>query len=67
MTIREIQLEIEQFKPMSVKTIYTHLHALRIKPVSKVRQCPQRYPTDTPQRLLKRLGITPPAQKGGVR
>ena len=57
MTITEILVRIAPHKQMSKETLYKHLHALKIKPLGKVRQSPQQYPDDTPQRVLKRLGI----------
>ena len=58
MTILEIQTAVRPHKPMSRETVYTYLRRLRIHPVSKMRQRPQRYPEDTPQRILRALGIT---------
>jgi hypothetical protein len=59
MTVTQILLAIAPKKPMTRETLYTHLRALRIKPVSRVRQIPQLYPEDTADRVLKRLGFTP--------
>jgi hypothetical protein len=58
MTIREILAQIEPFKPITREGLYPHLKALRIRPIG-VRQVPQRYPDDTADRVLKRLGFTP--------
>jgi hypothetical protein len=63
MTIPEIRKAILRHHPMSKRTIYTHISALGVKPVGKVRTKPQRYPDDTPTRILTRLGINP--KKGG--
>jgi hypothetical protein len=64
-TVKQILAELEPHKPMTPKTLYSHLGALAIKPVGKVRQCPQLYPGDTPKRILNRLGINP--NKGGAK
>lgn len=59
MTITQILLELLPYREMSHSTLYKHLHALRIKPLGKVRQSPQLYPPDTAQRVLSRLGVKP--------
>jgi hypothetical protein len=58
-TITQILVEVAPYKPMTPGTLYKHLRKLKIKPLSKVRECPQRYPADTPKRLLKQFGIKP--------
>ena len=55
MTIREILHALDPVKPMTPNALYTHLRALKIKPVG-VRQVPQQYPDDTLDRILSRLG-----------
>jgi hypothetical protein len=65
MTVDQIRDAVKAYKPMSIPTLYKHLHAAGVKPVSKVRQIPQQYPDDTPDRILKRLGVTP--KKGGAK
>ncbi|HTD68079.1 MAG TPA: hypothetical protein VK846_16260 [Candidatus Limnocylindria bacterium] len=65
MTITQILLELAPHKEMSLRTLYSHVSALKIKPVGQVSQRPQQYPDDTPQRILKRLGKTP--KKVGAR
>ena len=65
MTITQIREAVEPHRPMSTRTVYNHITALAIKPVSRVRQRPQHYPDTTPLRILKRLGVTP--KKGGVK
>jgi len=62
MTITQILIEISPYREMSHATLYKHLHALRIKPVGKVRQSPQLYPDDTVKRVLSHLGIKPTTQ-----
>lgn len=57
MTVKQILEAVEPAKPMTRATLYTHLDALRIKPVG-ARQKPQQYPADTPGRILRRLGLT---------
>jgi len=59
MTVNQIILEVAPYKPMSERTLYTHLRRLKIKPRGKVRQCPQHYPDDAPKRILTALGIKP--------
>jgi hypothetical protein len=46
-------------KAVSKPTLYKYLHALRIEPISKVRQIPQRYPADSAKRILTHLGFKP--------
>jgi hypothetical protein len=58
MTVREILQELDPVKPMTRETLYTHLKALKIKPIG-ARQIPARYPDNTPTRILKRLGLLP--------
>lgn len=65
MTITQIREAVEPHRPMSVRTVYSHLTALEIKPVGNVRQRPQHYPDSTPLRILKRLGVSP--KKGGAK
>jgi hypothetical protein len=68
MTVTQILVELAPHKPMTAKTLYGHINALKIEPIGNVRQCPQQYPDDTPKRVLKRLGITlAPAQRRAVR
>lgn len=57
MTIQEILAWLEPYKSMTRVTLYTHMRKLRIRPISRVRQRPQLYPSDTPARVLSRLGI----------
>ncbi len=56
MSITQILLELAPYRPMSHASLYKHLHRLRIKPLG-VRQSPQRYPDDTPNRVLIHLGF----------
>ena len=65
MTITQILGKVAPRKAMSKRTLYTHISALRVKPLGTARQRPQQYPDDTPARILKRLGVTP--KKGGTR
>lgn len=62
MTITQILIELLPYREMSHTTLYKHLHALRIKPLGKVRQSPQLYPPDTVERVLSRLGVKPAKQ-----
>jgi|KBSSwiStaDraftv2_1062776.scaffolds.fasta_scaffold02962_25 hypothetical protein len=57
MTITQILVELASHRPMSHATVYKHLRALHIRPVSKVRQHPQIYPDNTALLILKRLGV----------
>lgn len=57
MTITDILVKLAAQKPMTQPTLYAHLRALKIKPLGKVRQCPQHYPDDTADRVLNRLGF----------
>ena len=57
MTIEQILERVRPFKAMSRVTLYAHLKKAKIRPVSRVRQIPQRYPSDTPKRILTRLGL----------
>jgi hypothetical protein len=63
MTVQQILVEVEKFKPMTRETLYSHMRKLKIKPIG-VRQCPQRYPEEAPQLVLQRLGLLPKKQKG---
>lgn len=65
MTIREILRALEPTKPISVAALYSHLRKLKIRPISRVRQIPQQYPDDTPDRLLIRLGFQQPKKTNG--
>lgn len=56
MTITEILEAVAPFRRISRETLYVHLRALKVKPIG-VRQCPQHYPPDTAQRVLRRLGF----------
>ena len=58
MTIDQILKHVRPLKRMSRPMIYLHLRNLNIKPLG-IRQRPQRYPDNTPQRILKSLGFTP--------
>ncbi len=58
-TVLGILATVHPFKPMTMPTVYKHLRALRIRPLGKVRQCPQLYPADSAARILERLGINP--------
>jgi hypothetical protein len=64
MTILDILTALRPEKPMSLSTLYTHLRALKIKPVG-VRQCPARYPDNTLKRLGKRLGLPAKSNRNG--
>jgi hypothetical protein len=67
MTIEEIRQAVEPHKPMSKPTVYKYLKSLRIRPVSKFRQSPQRYPQDAALRILESLGYVTakPAKRAG--
>lgn len=65
MTIKQIRKKVIPHREMSVRTIYSHISALGVKPIGKVRTAPQHYPEDTPARILNRLGIT--TKKGGAK
>ncbi len=56
MTITEIMIEVADYKPLSADTLRKHLRTLKIKPLG-VRQCPQRYPDDSAERVLKHMGF----------
>lgn len=56
MTVKEILVTLKPHKRMSRETLYTHLRALKVKPIG-VRQSPQRYPDDVPDKILQRLGL----------
>ncbi|HEY0551877.1 MAG TPA: hypothetical protein VGF13_19900 [Verrucomicrobiae bacterium] len=60
MTIDQIRDAVKTHKPMSVPTLYKHINRLRIKPLSKTRQIPQRYPEDAAAKILKDLGFPVP-------
>lgn len=62
MTIREILRALEPRKPMTATALYTHLRALKIKPMG-ARQIPQRYPDDTAKRILIHLGFRKRARR----
>jgi hypothetical protein len=64
-TITDIIIKVSPYKPISKDTLYKVLRAKRIKPLGKVRQCPQQYPDDTPKRVLKHFGIK--LKKNGYR
>jgi hypothetical protein len=55
MTIEQILKRIRPIKRMTRPTLYFHMKKLKIKPLG-VRQVPQIYPDDVPERVLKRLG-----------
>jgi len=57
MTIEQIISAVSEIKPMARRTLYKHLRALKIKPIG-VRQKPQQYPEDAPEKILRRLGIS---------
>jgi len=56
MTVEQIIADLRDYKPITRRTLYKHLRALKIKPIG-VRQKPQQYPDDVPKKILKRLGI----------
>ena len=62
MTIPQILKAVRPEKKISQRTLYLYLHKFRIKPVG-IRQRPQRYPQDTPARILKALGISTPSKR----
>jgi len=57
MTVDQIIADLRYYKPITRRTLYKHLRALKIKPLG-VRQKPQQYPEDAPERILRRLGIS---------
>ena len=58
MTIQIMLEKLKPFKPMSRETLYANLRRLKIKPLG-ARQIPQRYPDDSADRILIRLGFNP--------
>jgi hypothetical protein len=63
MTVTQILLDVSEFRPMTRDTLYKHMRRLRIKPLGKVRQCPQHFPDDTAQRVLVLLGFKQPQRR----
>jgi hypothetical protein len=57
-TVTQIMVALQPYRPMSLPTLYKHIKALKIKPLG-VRQSPQIYPADTAQRILARYGLAP--------
>lgn len=57
MTVNEILEELKPVKPMSRFWLYEQMRRLKIKPIG-ASQRPQRYPDDTAERILIRLGFT---------
>lgn len=64
MTIREIKRRLAPAKPVSTASLYRYLGRLKIRPLA-VRQRPQHYPADTPDKILAHLGLD--AGNGGGR
>jgi len=57
MTVRQIHVALDKAgKSVSAATLYQYFRRFKIRPVG-VRQLPQRYPEDTPNRILKELGL----------
>jgi hypothetical protein len=56
MTVTEILIAVARHKPMTPPTLYRHLRKLKLKPLG-TRQCPQHYPEDSAERILKHLGF----------
>lgn len=65
-TIAEILWSIAPVKRMSRETLYQHMRRNRIKPIGKQRQCPQLYPDDAAQRILRPLGLKITIRTAGV-
>jgi hypothetical protein len=57
MTVKQILRQLRPHKRMSRVNLYNYLREFEIKPLSKVRQIPQQYPSNTPKIILKRLGL----------
>ena len=58
MTIPEILKELLPKKRLSRPRLYFYLRRFNIKPLSRgIILRPQQYPTDTPQRILFKLGL----------
>lgn len=56
-TTTQVLIEVAKYRPMGKDALYKHFRKLKIKPVGKVRQCPQQYPDDAPKRVLALLGV----------
>lgn len=66
MTVPEIRVALTRAgKPVSRETLYTYFRRFKIKPLG-VRQCPQLYAADVPEKILARLGLLNP-RNGGKR
>lgn len=58
MTIPQIQVALrEAGKPVSRETLYVYFRRFKIKPISRYRQCPQRYPMNSATRIMAKLGF----------
>lgn len=64
MTIAEILNEMKPVKPVSRARLYVYIDRFKIKPVSRVKQKPQHYPADTPQKILAKLGLVTTKRNG---
>jgi hypothetical protein len=58
MTVPEILERVCKQKRMTKSTLYSHFRRLKIRPIG-VMQKPQRYPEDTPDKILVYLGFLP--------
>lgn len=57
MTTEQIQAQLRRAgKPVCRFTLYRYLRRFRIRPVGP-RQCPQRYPADSAERIIRGLGL----------
>ncbi len=56
-TLNEIFLAVARYRLIHPQTIAKDLQALKIKPLGTVKQCPQIFPANAAERVLKRRGI----------
>lgn len=62
-TLDQILATIHQHRPMSRAGVYRYMAALDIRPAG-AHQKPQRYPGNTPHRILAHLGFIPAESNG---
>jgi hypothetical protein len=56
MTLEQIQSDVSRVKPVSKRTLFRYIHALKIQPLGR-KQRPQQYPAATPQKIIIYLGL----------
>jgi len=55
MTVKEIRRELAPHKKVTLRQVQNYIRICGIRPLG-IRQCPQNYPEDSAEIILRRLG-----------